>query len=53
MFNTAGLMAWVYDKYVTDRSLYALQDEAKAARRGLWFDAEPIPPWVWRKGLRS
>lgn len=42
-------MAWVYDKYVTDRSLYALQDEAKAARRGLWVDPEPMPPWAWRK----
>ncbi len=41
-------MAWVYDKYVTDKSLYAIQDEAKAARRGLWADAEPMPPWEWR-----
>lgn len=42
-------MAWVYDKYVTDRSLYGLQDEAKAARRGLWVDKMPIPPWEWRR----
>ena len=28
-------MAWVFDKYVTDRGLYAVQDEARAARRGL------------------
>ena len=28
-------MAWVYDKYVRDKSLYAVQDDAKAARRGL------------------
>jgi endonuclease YncB( thermonuclease family) len=41
-------MAWVYDKYVTDRSLYVLQDEAKAARRGLWADLHPVPPWEWR-----
>ena len=41
-------MAWVYDKYVTDRSLYTLQDEAKAARRGLWADPDPMPPWEWR-----
>ena len=25
-------MAWVYDRYVTDRSLYRLQDEARACR---------------------
>lgn len=42
-------MAWVYDKYVTDRSLYALQDEAKSARRGLWLDKATTPPWEWRK----
>ena len=41
-------MAWVYDRYVTDRSLYALQDAAKAARRGLWADPDPVPPWEWR-----
>ncbi|MBK6473049.1 MAG: thermonuclease family protein [Betaproteobacteria bacterium] len=27
-------MAWVFDKYVTDRALYAVQDKARAARRG-------------------
>ena len=41
-------MAWVYDKYVTDRSLYALQDDARVARRGLWVDPDPMPPWEWR-----
>lgn len=41
-------MAWVYDRYVTDRSLYALQDEAHTARRGLWADPAPVPPWEWR-----
>src|SRR3569623_29714 len=28
--------AWVYRKYAKDPSLYALENEAKAARRGLW-----------------
>ena len=32
---TAG-MAWVYDKYVIDRTLYTSQDEARTAGRGLW-----------------
>lgn len=41
-------MAWVFDRYVTDRDLYALQDEARTARRGLWADTQPIPPWEWR-----
>jgi len=42
-------MAWVYDQYVKDQSLYAIQAEAKKARQGLWIDEQPIPPWNWRK----
>lgn len=42
-------MAWVYRKYApNDSRLYAIEDEAKAARRGLWADVEPMPPWEWR-----
>jgi endonuclease YncB( thermonuclease family) len=41
-------MAWVYDRYVTDRSLYALQNEARAAHVGLWADKTPTAPWAWR-----
>lgn len=42
-------MAWVFDRYVTDRSLYGIQNEARQARQGLWSDGNPIPPWEWRK----
>ena len=45
-------MAWVYDRYVTDKSLYAVQEKAKAERRGLWHDDKPVPPWEWRKDKR-
>jgi micrococcal nuclease len=48
-----GGMAWVFDRYVTDRSLYRLQGEAKAAQRGLWVDVDPVPPWEWRKHKQS
>ncbi|WP_459496812.1 thermonuclease family protein [Erwinia amylovora] len=40
--------AWVYDKYNSDNSLPALQQEAKEHRRGLWADSNPMPPWEWR-----
>ena len=43
-------MAWVYDRYVTDRALYAVQTEARDAGRGLWSDPDPVPPWQWRRG---
>jgi len=43
----AGL-AWWYRQYSQDKSLGQLEAEARAARRGLWADPEPIPPWAWR-----
>ena len=46
-------MAWVFDRYVTDRSLYALQDKARTAHLGLWSDQHPIPPWIWRDRERQ
>ena len=41
-------MAWVYDHYVKDRSLYNDQTLARSQSRGLWADADPTPPWNWR-----
>ena len=41
-------MAWVYDRYVTDKSLYVVQDVARAGHLGLWHDEHPVPPWEWR-----
>lgn len=43
-------LAWVYRQYSHDAQLLTLEAEAKAARRGLWADAHPIPPWDWRHG---
>jgi len=46
--------AWHYKAYertqsATDRQAYAdAENEAKAAKRGLWLAADPTPPWVWR-----
>lgn len=33
--------------------LIQAEREAKDARRGLWKDDEPIPPWEWWKGKRD
>ncbi|MBZ8508139.1 thermonuclease family protein [Escherichia coli] len=40
--------AWVYERYNADESLPALQREAQEQKRGLWADANPVPPWEWR-----
>lgn len=45
-------MAWVYNQYAKDASLYVLQDTAKADRVGLWVDDNPVPPWVYRAQKR-
>ena len=45
--------AWWYRKYSDDESLGALESEARNARRGLWEDEHPIPPWEWRRKPKS
>lgn len=45
-------LAWVYDKYVIDHSLYEDQDQARKNWRGLWLDPDPVPPWEWRRSRR-
>ena len=51
--------AWVYEAFIDelpepDRSAYRnCQTHAKANRRGLWRDAQPMPPWVWRHSRRA
>jgi endonuclease YncB( thermonuclease family) len=43
-------MAWWYKPYAAkDTTLAQLEAEARAAKRGLWADAHPMPPWAWRK----
>ncbi len=46
-------LAWMYDQYATQQSWYADQDAAHKAKRGLWADARPIAPWVWRHSKRN
>ena len=52
-------MAWRYLDYVKDLSpedqgRYAsAETEARKRERGLWSEANAIPPWAWRRGQRN
>ena len=52
-------MAWHYRQFeseqrVADRGRYQeAENRARAARRGLWADAVPVPPWEYRGGIRT
>ncbi len=58
IFNNKGLnlnkemvrlgMAWHYKKYSSDISYDVLENEARKAKKGLWSDPNPIPPWDFR-----
>ena len=42
-------MAWHYRRYAPhDSTLSRRESEARAARRGLWSQPNPVPPWEWR-----
>lgn len=47
--------AWVYRRYSHEPALLRLEQEAQAARRGLWTlpEAERTPPWEWRAVARA
>lgn len=45
--------AWHYTDYSRDPALAAAEREARSAKRGLWSDASPVAPWVWRRQSRE
>lgn len=42
-------LAWVYDYYVKDQSLYNDQNLAKKNSFNIWSEVSPTPPWVFRR----
>jgi len=47
-------MPWWYRQFAKgDAVLPGLEQEARAAKRGLWADPLPVPPWEWRKAART
>lgn len=45
--------AWVFTHYNRDASLPALEERARSTRQGLWAADRPVPPWIWRTGVRA
>src|SRR5690606_14558308 len=45
--------AWIYDRYVENRSPYRLQDRARANRWRLWSVQSPHDAWRWRYEQRQ
>ncbi len=47
-------LAWHYRRYAPRQERLArLEEEARDARRGLWQDPRPVPPWEWRRASHS
>jgi endonuclease YncB( thermonuclease family) len=44
---------WHYTQYSSDARYAAAEQEARAARRGLWQDNAPIAPWNYRQRRAS
>lgn len=46
--------AWAYTQYLTDDRIRQAENEARAAKAGLWaLQADQImPPWEWRHGKK-
>lgn len=46
--------AWWYQQYArNENALAALQQQARAARKGVWADPHAVAPWEWRRTSRT
>ena len=41
--------AWVYDRYVINKTIYSFQNGARLKNLGLWKQKNLIAPWIWRR----
>lgn len=46
-------MAWMYRQYADDRAYSDAESVAQARRIGIWIEAQPVPPWTFRKAGRN
>lgn len=45
-------LAWAYTRYLKDPAIASAERAARDAGAGLWADADPTPPWLYRKGKK-
>ncbi len=46
-------LAWHYKQYSKSKELAEAEEEARKAKKGLWGDKSPEPPWEFRKRGRE
>jgi endonuclease YncB( thermonuclease family) len=46
-------MAWHYKQYSKSKELAEAEEEARKAKKGIWGDKSPEPPWEFRKRGRE
>ncbi len=49
----AGFAWWDRKQAKYDRALEGMEAKAKASKKGLWADPDPMSPWEWRKIKRE
>lgn len=45
-------LAWAYTAYLTDQGIAAAAGLARDSGVGLWADADPVAPWLFRKARK-
>ena len=46
-------LAWWQRSASSDTSLEVLEELARASRKGLWADSNPVPPWKWKDAKKT
>ena len=46
-------LAWHFKQYSKSKELAEAEEAARKAKKGLWLDKEPTPPWEFRKAERE
>lgn len=53
LYQVSNGLAWAYTAYLKDPAIATAERAARESGIGLWADAEPTPPWAYRKGKRQ